>query len=303
MSMLYKSLQKLRNEENKGGPKPAVPSDYRTGAQRKRLVRAGLIALFFIVVLAGVGKLMESRLELYVQTLREPQKEEQVADTADQEQPAKKAEPFRAQVVHHNPQEHNESQKSEDRKAPGADDQQAADLRAGTSLKADQESGGGQTRVPENTQQKKQEKVAGPIKAEQVSKQHFLDERFSKRAKRNRRVLTLSRSLQQAYKNDDQEAFASCLTKLRGLLPETSPFAAKWEGIQALRQGNAQAASRLFRQVLEQNPEDESARANLALALMHMGERAKARGVVQELTARDGDSSLVSKLRARLDDQ
>ena len=301
MSMLYKSLQKLRNEESKGGPRPTVPSGYRTRAQRKRLVRAGLIALFFIVVLAGVGKLMESRLELYVQTLREPQK---VADTADQEQPARKAEAFRAQVVHHNPQEHNESQKSEDRKAPGSEDQQAGDLRAGTNSKADQESVGGHSRMQKNThQQEKQEKVAGRIKAEPDSKQHFLDERFSKRAKRNRRILNVSRSLQQAYKKDDQEAFVSCLDKLRGLLPEKSPFVAKWEGIQALRQGNAQTASRLFRQVLEQNPEDESARANLALALMHMGERAKARGVVQELNARDGDSSLVSKLRARLDER
>ena len=138
MSMLYKSLQKLRNEESKGGPRPTVPSGYRTGAQRKRLVRVGLIALFFIVVLAAVGKLMESRLELYVQTLRGGQMGTQVADTADHKQPAKQEEAFRAQVVHHNPQEHNGSQKSEDRKAPESKELQAAGLDAGTNTKADQ---------------------------------------------------------------------------------------------------------------------------------------------------------------------
>jgi tetratricopeptide (TPR) repeat protein len=303
MSMLYKSLQKLHNEERKDGHRPVVSYGYRAGSLRKRLVRAGLIVFIFIAVLAGVGKLMESRLELYVQTLREPQEGEQVADAAGQGQTAKEGEAFRAQVVHHNPQDQNESQKSEELEASGSEEMQIVTLNKGRSPKEDQEDGDGQDRVQANAQQKGRQKVTGRMKAEPDSKQHFLDERFSKRAERNRRVLTLSRSLQQAYSNDDQEAFASCLDKLRGILPETSPFVAKWEGIQALRQGETQAAIRLFRQVLVQNPEDASARANLALALLHLGQRAKARRVVQELAARDGYISLVSKLRARLDER
>ncbi len=301
--MLYKSLQKLHNEERKDSQRPAVPYGYRAGSLRKRLVRAGLIVFIFIAVLAGVGKLMESRLELYVQTLQGSQKGELVADAAGQGQTAKEQEEFRAKVVRHNPQDQNESQKSEDLEAPGSEEMQIVKLNEGRSPREDQEGGNVQDRVQANAQQKGGQKVTGRMKAEPDPKQHFLDERFSKRAERNRRVLILSRSLQQAYSNDDQEAFASCMEKLRGILPETSPFVAKWEGIQALRQGDAQAASRLFRQVLEQNPEDESVRANLALALLDMGQRAKARRVVQELEVRYGDSFLVSKLRARLDER
>ncbi|WP_157493232.1 tetratricopeptide repeat protein [Desulfonatronovibrio magnus] len=123
-----------------------------------------------------------------------------------------------------------------------------------------------------------------------------LVDHFSRQAERNRRAMALNKNIESAFASGDYNAFVRYLTMLNEILPEQSPLILKWEGILAMQQENYEQARDKFTAVLNRAPEDHIARANLALALVRLDQKAQARVLLAQLKIQVPDNPLVQTL-------
>lgn len=310
MSMLYKSLQKLRREEEAEGPRPSFPSGYGPQWERKRFLRAGAIAVGIVGVSVLLAWLIRAQLVSYLELLETPSRTEASAEARHTvrkpaERRVKTASPAKqrkegAQVA------------TAEETGSGSSAGQNASPESSPTAPVQEKRGA------EKTQARESEPQETPSKSTHANAQSSnpgaavgsasppgqqassLEQHFSKQAERNRRIQSISNGLQEALRRSDAAMLRSHLANLREILPPESPLVLKWEGVLALHTQAPDKAVQYFQRVLEKTPKDHVARVNLAVALIRVGKKHQARSLVDDLYQQRPDAPLVRRLARQL---
>ncbi len=308
--MLYKSLQKLRREDESEGPRPSFPSGYGPQWERKRFLRAGAIAVGIVGVSVLLAWLIRAQLVSYLEVLETPNRIEASGEARHAvRQPAER----RVKTA-------STSQQSKEGAQVAAADENGSESSAGQSRSAvstppapDREKRGA-----EKTQARESEPQETPSKSTHANAQssnpgaavgsasppgqqaNSLEQHFSKQAERNRRIQEISNGLREALRRSDAGMLRSHLANLREVLPAESPLVLKWEGVLALHTKAPNKAVEYFQRVLEKTPKDHVARVNLAVALIRVGKEHQARSLVDDLYQQRPDAPLVRRLARQL---
>ncbi|MFN2343702.1 MAG: tol-pal system YbgF family protein [Desulfonatronovibrio sp.] len=309
MSILYKSLQKLRRQENETVNIPSFVSEYNASFSRKRYFRIGL----FTLVLLGIAMIpvffVQSRLDVYQQNISMPehsavivsehatsyvQKEKDIGEGLVQAEdeslyvqdnasdasikPAILTQKSQDQTVVENKQP-NVALELVNQQYPGAD-----------SLYEN-------SHLVEEVKDIDQADTAQHLEGyNMLGLDEHLEEHFSRKADRNRRAMALNREMEAAYAAGDHEGVYDYLSQLRDVLPRTSPLVLKWEGTIAMQNAEFEKARDKFSAVLNYSPGDHTAMANLALALVRLDQTEQARRIFRDLVVQSPGSPMIQRL-------
>ena len=311
MSLLYRSLQKLRRQEHKEIPVPSFVSKFSASASRKRYLRTGLISLTLIGILTVPFYLVQSRLDIYQDTLYFSEHSTTAPDETFHSQAQKKEAPV------------------EDSSQSVTDTfHQQNDYRASPSLPMPLTAGVEKNKTagvdtshhplprynfPETAHSVNQTSLAGhdvyesqrvsaefPQGYSQLGLDRHLEEHFSRKAERNRRAMTINREMEVDFAAGNYGNVYTSLGALREVLPRVSPLVLKWEGILAMQRNDFEQAREKFTTVLHHSPEDHSARANLALVLVRLDQADQARQVLRELMTQSPGNPMIQTLSQML---
>lgn len=302
--MLYKSLQKLRREDGGNGPGPSFASSYVRQRDRKRLMRAGALALGMVFATVLLGWFVRGQLASYVEVEMPTQNGMQVRHSVDQSvsRQSQQAQGERA-AANQNPKAGGASSTEARNQQQGKQSEPGAcqgDDAAFQPTLAAVEPAPVETQPSSKTAEQTAGKAGEMASGGKGPESGQLDAHFSRQAERNRRVLAVSRELKEALRRKDTEGIAAGLDSLRELLPQDSVLVWKWEGVLALQTGDPERAVNRFRGVVERSPNDRQARVNLALALLRQGRTQQARDLVRRLYAQNPDAPMVGRLARRL---
>ncbi len=307
MSLLYRSLQKLRRQDNQMIPVPSFISEYRTGAARKRYFRIGLISLGLIGMLTIPVLFIQSRLDDYQKSLYISDYSQFAVDETPNFPPEKQEEPVNdsSQPEIHGFHDEGIDLVSDSRpvsSTPGRQEQPALGRQDNAasivSYQYPERANHDQKAVlpgPGNVSvEKKAAEYPDGYSLLQLDKQ--LEEHFSRKAERNRRAMALNREMENAFASGDYDHVYESLSLLRDVLPRISPLVLKWEGILAMQNDDFEIAREKFLAVLHHSPEDHTARANLALALVKLDQSDQARQLLRELMIHSPDNPMIQTL-------
>lgn len=303
MSLLYKSLQKLRKEEQNHGPRYSHPSWYSHKSENKRLLRVSLIALGSVIILVGLVFVLQSRFSSYQKMIDQArqtpgpvtrtgldplEKENDIYPVI--ESPEKNQKDSQTTVTRLTDPDAETQKKKHEADYPQEIKPlpQEAEVQVPDFLPADK-AGSKSSWLEESLDQSK---IAGS--------QVALDKHFADKAARNREVMVISRTLQDAFRQQDMQTVKDSLARLKSILSDNSPLVLKWSGVLSMTQGDMETARTKFEQVLKQTPADHDARANLALVLSSLGHDQQARRMLDELKKTSPDHPLVMQLSTRL---
>ena len=308
MSMLYKSLQKLRRQDNQAVPVPSFISQYGAASSRKRYLRTAVISLSLLFLMTLPVLVVQSRLDTYQEDPGMMESRDFAVNGSQDSETVKhnetrddlsRSQPDDFQADSHEPEVFLEpdgdiSGLKEKSKPAGQD---AADERMV------------QDHLPEpaknhqNTLPVEHDVEVGrpateeyPQGYSQVRLDRDLQEHFTRQAQRNRTAMSLNRDMEAAFAAGDYEHVKEYMVRLKDILPGASPLVLKWEGILAMQDNDYEKARRKFQAVLSQNPEDSSARANLALAMLKLDRTDQARKILAELRAKSPDNPMIETL-------
>ena len=236
MSMLYKSLQKLRREDESEGPRPSFPSGYGPQWERKRFLRAGAIAVGIVGVSVLLAWLIRAQLVSYLEVLETPnrieasgearhavrQPAERRVKTASTAQQSKEGAQVAAADENGSESSAGQSRSAVstppalDREKRGADKTQARE-----SKPQEPSSKSTHANAQSSTPRASMSSSASPPGQQQPNS---LEQHFSKQAQRNRRIQEISNGLQEALRRSDAAMLRSHLANLREILPPESPL-------------------------------------------------------------------------------
>ncbi|EFI35246.1 Tetratricopeptide TPR_2 repeat protein [Desulfonatronospira thiodismutans ASO3-1] len=313
MSMLYRSIQKLRRQDEHDIPVPSFVFKYSAGSSRKRYMRAGLISLVMLAVVTIPVLIFQSRLDVYLQS---PESSEQYSvagyemtnpQTTRQEQTVDDSAGSEATVSEEEILVAGEDGSAMSVDTAGADEvkRQETSEASETGVAEDivRDKLAGHASVQQESSYVKQGLDPGPPEPadlpqgySQVRLDRDLQEHFTRQAQRNRTAMSLNRDMNAAFAAGDYDDVHEYMVRLRDILPGASPLVLKWEGILAMQDNDYEKARRKFQAVLSQNPEDSSARANLALAMLKLDRTDQARKILAELRAKSPDNPMIETL-------
>ena len=127
-----------------------------------------------------------------------------------------------------------------------------------------------------------------------------LEQLFVQRAKRNQRIMELDHQLATAWAHDDLIRVGTLLTELRRTAGAQSSLPRKWEGALALRHGNFAQAEAIFSRLIQERRGDIGARINLVQALLGQNKHTQARLEHDRLRAEFPNDAKVRELRLAL---
>lgn len=301
MSMLYKSLQKLRKEEQSQGGRYSHPAWYSHKSDNRRLLRVGVVALVMVGLLMGLAFFLESKFQDYQQIIMIAR------ENAHQvHEPALRVE----QVDLDESATHLTLQDIAVHKDIDPEKKYTAETYAMATRPQTKPYPAISSAEPEKTlpddfldmpgDSDRLPSIASISRPLSGPGSQVLEEHFSQTAQRNHEILILSRSMQEDFQRRDRESLDMSLDRLKKLLPEQSPLLLKWHGIIALEDGSLDKAKKSFEMVLKQNPGDHEAKANLALVLSSLGQDQQARRMLDELRQIMPNHPLVLQLGRRL---
>lgn len=311
MSMLYKSLQKLQKEEQGKGARQGLPPWYAHKSDNYRLLRVGGVALVLIGVSVALWQVLETRLEVYKDVAQVS------ADGPRRDQALRPVEALdryrgavgldqRAADQPSAPQLQAESHapRAPDRPTPVPEPARPMTPENGPPIHTIPDIANSLTPpsatvpvAPESMEPAPAAETSLWPSGPETGQVHgALEDHFSRQAERNREVMTISRTLREAYLRQDEKVLAASLDRLRDLLPPHSPLVKKWTGVLALTEGDLETARTLFEQLLQANPSDHDSRANLALILFRQGHKTHAQRHLQTLQTTIPDHPLVREL-------
>lgn len=298
MSMLYKSLQKLRRQDQAKVPVPSFAAEYVGGSARKRFLRAGLISLIMVGLLTVFGFYIKARLEHYLETTKSSEKihtaaqdssaafetvdehglvivDERADESLETEEPASASQAGDSAVQL---SEYNELFKETKRYIPQTKLEQQLD-QGSSEVKSDRA------------------RLSGLQESADLSgTDNELERHFSSRAERNRRAMALNKDIEAAFASGDEEALHGALTRLREVLSPQSVLVLKWEGVLAMQSQDFDLSREKFSEVLKKSPEDQVTQANMALVLIKLGRVEQARKVFEDLRIQAPESPMVQTL-------
>lgn len=125
--------------------------------------------------------------------------------------------------------------------------------------------------------------ASGPQKPQPVKKKSALQNHFANQAKKNQRLLQVSNNLKTAIAKPEGQKYLKTLNKELG---PKNIFNTKWQGYQALKNKDYPKAESLYKKVLQSHSGDRESRINLILALLGQNKKSEARtyfnGYVEE---------------------
>lgn len=127
-----------------------------------------------------------------------------------------------------------------------------------------------------------------------------LEQVFAQRARHNQRILELERDLAAAWGQGDLVRVRQLVASLRQTAGAGSPAVRRWEGVLALREGDAARAEAVFRGLLAEGRADRATRLYLAQSLLAQGQAQAAREELTRLLAQHPDDAEARRLVADL---
>ncbi|WP_457571677.1 tetratricopeptide repeat protein [Desulfovulcanus sp.] len=123
-----------------------------------------------------------------------------------------------------------------------------------------------------------------------------LEKHFTRQANKNQALLEVQSKLITEVSAGRVEKVKKELTVITKKLGEKSFYRLKWEGYLALKEKNYAEAEALYRKALAKNPMDKEARINLTLALLGQKKRTEAEKIYKQLKSEFPMDEVVAKL-------
>lgn len=262
MSLIYRSLQQLKKEEAERGarttPQAVAP---RTS---KLLVRAGVIVLAFVVIVAAGVYFVQQE----VQQIPLPSTPDTVMGAASKSAKAvNKVEEIAAEPQPAAAEEAQPAQLVEVRETPIVRQRLFREVEPA------------ERRID----------LSKPTKA--------LESHFAQKARKNENVLALERKLVQATKRGDMGQSKELLDSMAVQIGKKESAAKyKWEGYLALKERRYQDAENFFRRAVAIRPTDYVSNINLVYSLLGQGKRDEAVSIYRKLIERYPMNERVQKL-------
>ncbi|RQD59326.1 MAG: tetratricopeptide repeat protein [Desulfonatronovibrio sp. MSAO_Bac4] len=315
MSILYKSLQKLRRQENETVHVPSFVSEYNSSFSRKKYFRIGL----FSVVLLGIAMIpvffVQSRLDVYQKSSSMPehspvivsehatssvQNQEEIVEDPSQVEVENQYVQGKSPAPPAKPVILTQNQKFQEQTAL-----QRQQLSDASERVRQQYPGAGSlyqsSHFVEEVADIDRADISQHLKGySMLGLDEHLEEHFSRKADRNRRAMALNREMETAFAAGDREGVYGYLSLLRDVLPGTSPLVLKWEGTIAMQNADFEKARDKFSAVLNHSPRDHTAMANLALALVKLDQTEQARLIFRDLMVQSPDNPMIQSLSKAL---
>lgn len=279
MSLIYKSLQRVRNEA------AAPPVAVKKRAQRKRAYSTGVskrlgVFLASFALLSLLGLVFFSWMQKEIERLAPRVHDKQTAME-------------RALDRRPDPQDEAEAARAEGEKNTRAT---VARVLARAEEKV-------QKALPPlskprkvNLDTRKKVGMEDLVKPTTELEKHFAD-----RARRNQAILSLEQRLIKAWQQGDAAGTAAALHNLEREVGPSSALIRKWKGIMALNEKRYQDAERLFRSILRSGGDQPSVRINLIQALAGQTKHAEMEQELRQLKidfpANDKVARFVSRVR------
>ncbi|MDQ7031406.1 MAG: tetratricopeptide repeat protein [Desulfonauticus sp.] len=146
----------------------------------------------------------------------------------------------------------------------------------------------------------KPKKKLNPLQKQYTNAYQELKQHFLKQAKKNQQIALLNQELQKSFLENDKKAVKRNLKKLSQILGKDSFLVQKWKGIIALQDKDYTLAEKYFQKAISQNSKDVNCRINYIYALLGQKKIELARQEAQRLWQDFPDNSKVQDLVLRI---